>query len=378
MPCPFFINTRYNDPVPFRIPRPPSPCRFSAARALTATGRAGTNRPMLYDLLPPASRTVSFVGVARDAGKTTALGAALAEHERRGVRAGVLSVGMDGERRDAVSGRDKPCIMVFQETLVATAARALRATTAAIDVLETTGIHTPLGELIVGRVRRPGEVLLAGVRHREDVRRVAELLRAHGAERVLVDGAFDRFAAADPATSDAVVLSTGMTVGGTVEAVADVTAGWITALAPPLASGEDVPPEAFRDRVAIRRAGEWEGAELRTLLEPPTGPLWESGALEAVYAPGLVSDRVFAWLPRALEVGGVLVVRDPTRVVTADAARARFLRRYRLEALGRAEIAAITVNPWRAGGSPVASDALVNAVRQVAGDIPVLDVRVSG
>ena len=64
---------------------------------------------------------------------------------------GLTSIGRDGESTDIVTGTEKPGIFVREGTLIATAKDMLRLGDITKEILMTTGIPTPLGE-----VDRPG------------------------------------------------------------------------------------------------------------------------------------------------------------------------------------------------------------------------------
>ncbi|MCB9520204.1 MAG: hypothetical protein H6698_08265 [Myxococcales bacterium] len=326
---------------------------------------------MLLETLPADARRVAVIGVAKNAGKTTALNALLAEADAAGRTVGVLSVGVDGEAHDAISGAPKPPVRVPRGTLVCTAEATLRTASAGVEILDGTGIHTPLGELLVVRVTRPGNVVLAGVRHRDDVRSLLLRLEPDVALSV-VDGAFDRTAAADPATTDCVILATGLVLAPTAEGCAEKTASLVRRLRLPVAGpGERVPPE-LADAAALRATEGWRAAPAATL----SGPWPRSEArFDAVYQPGLVSDATLLLAERLLEPGGLLVARDPTRVLASDAALRRFARGRRIACLDGVRLAAVTVNPTRHDGTAGDSAALARTVAARLPGTPVIDVR---
>ncbi|WDL95132.1 hypothetical protein [Alicyclobacillus sp. ALC3] len=172
-------------------------------------------------------RNLAFIGVTKHAGKTTALNAFIAQlqadagspQSSTSERIGLLSIGLDGERLDTIMGIRKPPVEVPVGTLVASAEGALAESDAGLEYLEALPIDSPLGQVLVAQVTRPGHVLLAGVRQRQHVQQVATRLRHYGATWCLVDGAFDRVAAAAPHLVDAAVLAVGATAGATVDAV---------------------------------------------------------------------------------------------------------------------------------------------------------------
>ena len=72
---------------------------------------------LLYEL-QKKYKTISIVGMAKNAGKTTALNYLIEEAMDEGVRLGITSIGRDGETQDLVTGTEKPQIYLEQDTIV--------------------------------------------------------------------------------------------------------------------------------------------------------------------------------------------------------------------------------------------------------------------
>ena len=90
------------------------------------------------------TKTMSIVGMCKNAGKTTMLNWLLTAGHLRGTL-GLTSIGRDGESTDVVTGTEKPGIFVREGTLIATAKDMLRLGDVTKEILMTTGIPTPLG-----------------------------------------------------------------------------------------------------------------------------------------------------------------------------------------------------------------------------------------
>jgi hypothetical protein len=138
-----------------------------------------------------AGRTVFIIGSGKNAGKTTFLNYALSRLRRRGA-VGFLSIGVDGEERDLLSGTPKPRIRAESGDLLVTSDRMLQASELGWDLLEVFPGSTVLGRLVLARVRRGGTVELCGPEHNERLAPALAALRGRGARTVLVDGAVDR------------------------------------------------------------------------------------------------------------------------------------------------------------------------------------------
>ena len=100
------------------------------------------------------TKTMSIVGMCKNAGKTTMLNWLLTGGHLRGTL-GLTSIGRDGESTDVVTGTEKPGIFVKEGTMIATAKDMLRLGDVTKEILMTTGIPTPLGEVVILRPAAP-------------------------------------------------------------------------------------------------------------------------------------------------------------------------------------------------------------------------------
>lgn len=292
-------------------------------------GRSPGAESMLSMMAQDGLTSLAIVGLAKNAGKTTTLGALLEAAARRGTRVGLTSIGRDGEARDLITGETKPRIRLVRGSLVATA----ESCGTRLELLERTGVTGAMGEIVIARVPETTDVEVAGPPTRDGLKEVLPRLVAHGAALAIVDGAFDRRASACPLVTDATVLAAGM------------------ALSPAI---DEVVAEA---RHVVR---------LLTLPAAPASPAREvAGALTETALAKLVAER-FA---------GTLVVADATRVFVEPMTLARF------EAAGGAlavrhpiRLLGVTVNPYEPGGRGADPGTLLSRMRDALAPVPVCDV----
>ena len=124
--------------------------------------------------------TLCLAGMCKNAGKTTALNALIRGARARGVSLALTSIGRDGEREDLVTGTNKPPIYLTGGTLFATARGLLPKCDATGEILDMTGIHTPLGEVAILRALSDGFVELAGPSMRDQIVSLTEQLKGFG------------------------------------------------------------------------------------------------------------------------------------------------------------------------------------------------------
>ena len=344
----------------------------------------------LSDLTAGAQR-LALVGLAKNTGKTEALAALLRELRAAGRTIGVTSVGRDGEEHDVIDNRiAKPRVLLSGGSLVASTDALLRASAIPYDLLEQTDVRTPLGRVLIARLRGPGAIEVAGPSAAAQVRAVADAMLAHGAEQVLIDGAIDRRAASSPDVSDGLVMSTGAVLADELEEVVRQTRAAVELVRLPnleserehggrlaelallagegsLLAGEDGDPAVLAPHLALTAGA----AELGQLLDGSPDARW-------LLLPGALPERFLAELLAALRRRGrelTLVVADATRVFLGDRGIDWYERQgIHVRVLRPIELLALTVNPVAPQSHTLDSAELRALLAQELGELPIFDV----
>jgi hypothetical protein len=313
--------------------------------------------------LTASSRRLALVGLAKNTGKTVTLAALLREHRRAGRTIGVTSVGRDGEEHDVIDFRiEKPRVELVSGSLVATTDSLLRASGIPSELLDATGIRTPLGEVLIARMKGPGPIEVAGPSAAGEVREVSDAMLAQGAEQVLIDGAIDRRAASSPEVADGLVMSTGAILSEDIDEVIERTAEAVALVRLPTAD-LDGPlgarlSELTGDPGGERRALLLSGDDAVEL--PPrfvlTAGASEVGALlganpaaDRLLVSGAVPEafvRVLAEAARRSARPLTLTAADPTKVFLHDRGVEHYGRMgLAIETIKAIDLRALTVNP---------------------------------
>lgn len=318
--------------------------------------------------LTASARRLALVGLAKNTGKTVALAALLGELEAQGRPIAVTSVGRDGEARDAIDRRiEKPEIVLAAGSLVATTGGLLRASGLAHELLEQTGVRTPLGQVLIARLKQPGAIEVAGPSTAADVRAVSDAMLGYGAEQVLIDGAVDRRAASSPDVSDGLVIATGAVLSDDISGVVLRTRDAVELVRLPTAPETPETPVTLPPRFALTA----EEAQISDLLDanPNARRLLATGALPEPFLNALV--RVARRRGRELTV----VVSDSTRVFLANQGPGWYRRQGCAIHVERPiALAAITVNPVAPQSHRFDSARLRARLRDAIPDVPVFDV----
>lgn len=167
-------------------------------------------------------KTISIIGMEKNVGKTTTLNYILGEAKGKHTL-GLTSIGRDGEEVDVVTSTEKPKIYVEKGSIIATAKEALFNCDITKEILDTTGIRTPMGEVIIVRALSDGYIDLAGPSLGKYIGNTCEKIMALGCDMVLVDGALSRKTFASPSITEATILSTGASLNKSMNKVVEQT-----------------------------------------------------------------------------------------------------------------------------------------------------------
>ncbi len=150
---------------------------------------------------------IGVVGTAKNTGKTTTLSYLMHHALKQGVRVGVTGIGYDGEEIDTITFLPKPRLYLSKGTIVTTSEGCLRNSSAQWKIIERTGMHTALGEILILEITQPGMVVVAGPNRRTSLKQAVQRMASLGVDLLLVDGSLNRLA--PMAIVDSVVFTTG-------------------------------------------------------------------------------------------------------------------------------------------------------------------------
>lgn len=341
----------------------------------------------LFNLIYPLYRTVSLVGMAKNAGKTMTLNHIIESAMEKDVTLGITSTGRDGEKEDIVTKTEKPTIYVERGTVIATAKELLLKCEAKVEILEATQYNTSLGEVIIGRTRSSGLVELAEPDINAHMKDVVNRMMGHGAELVLIDGAIDRKSAASPSITDATILSTGATISRNVEVVKNETIHQVE-----LFQLEEVKDEAIKNiakeihekkgYALVDQEGNIEELTIQTALG--SGCIIGSAIKEDTTHVILSGSLVERTLSDIIEVSPyyknvTFIVEDSTKIFIHRRSWKAFKNRgIRVEVVYPIRILAVTTNPYAPAGYFFDPKGFNEIMKKALNPLPVIDVKLEG
>lgn len=334
---------------------------------------------MLIDYLKNY-KTISIVGMAKNAGKTVTLNALLDEIYENGNKVGLTSIGRDGESKDIVTTTVKPMIYAYENTLIATSENLFELSEAKLEILEVTDFTTSMGRIVIGKVIHPGYVQIAGPCNNTEINLVNKKMMAYGAEYIIVDGAIDRKSTASPAITDATILSTGAVLSRDMQKVIEKTVYQVTLF-------------NLKGFQGSKRAIAQEaiGAKKITLLGDDVRHLDIKTALNAGHtiAAALKEDTTHVIIPGSL-VGKTLmdivknsvhykhvtfVVRDATRIFIDYKDWIYFDKlKVKVKVMDEIKLLAVTINPSSPEGYYFDKDKFEEELKVYLGNLDVINV----
>ena len=345
---------------------------------------------LLSDLVGAAPR-LALVGLAKNTGKTVTLNAIIGELADAGTVLGVTSVGRDGEEHDVIDFRiEKPRVLLGAGSLVATTDSLLRASGTPHETLSRTGIRTPLGEVLVARLRGAGRIEIAGPSAAADVRTTSDAMLDAGAAQVLIDGAIDRRAASSPDVADGLIMATGAILSNDLEEVVARTRDAVALVRLPLVPS-DTPEGLALRALAEREAGlslliaddmRADPLPPRFVLTAQDGHLQrlmaDNGDARTLIVAGALPEAFVAGLARATRREArrlTLIVGDPTHVFLSERPVEHYSRAgIDLQTLRAIDLLALTVNPVAPQSHSFDSAHLRASLAEEIRELPIFDV----
>lgn len=340
----------------------------------------------LLSQLQQKYKTLSIVGMAKNAGKTTALNYLVEEAMDEGLLLGITSTGRDGETSDLVTGTEKPKVYLDEGTIVSVPVQLYELAETGLEILRRTKYSTALGEVLLCRVVRSGYVQIAGPVNTADHKGMCREMEELGAELIFIDGAIDRKSIAAPGTSDAIILATGAVLSRSMKKVVEETAHIVSLYTMETLADEQIrnllqKANEEKERITlINDKKELQFLDLKTGLG--AGRFLDEAiddTTEYVYLPGALTQSVFGDIHPAKLKRIQFILKDPTKIFIGALSWQQLKKKgFHVCVLENIHVAAVTVNPYAPSGYSFEHAELQKAMEDALGGIPVIDVKMGG
>ena len=332
-------------------------------------------------------KIITIVGMSKNSGKTVALNHLMSEAAEEGIIVGITSIGRDGELLDLVTHTDKPRIFVEENTLIATATSILPLGDASIEIIMVTDYRTPLGEVVIGRVKSPGYIQIAGPQSLKEVKEVANIMLSLGARFVIVDGALDRRSSASPSISEATILSTGAVLSRDMNKVIESTLHAVNIFGLPaiknVVGRELVTNLISQGKLAVIDY-DFNVEEIPIETSLGTGQIigdYLDGNTKYLVLPGsLVKATIEDIISSTRKYRNMdIVVNDATKIFIGPKDLIRYIRLgIRIKVLSNINLIGVTINPYAPQGYYFDPQNFLEKMRSYINTIPVMDLMLGG
>lgn len=331
-------------------------------------------------------RSVSVIGMGKNTGKTFTFNQLVMEAKQLGLCVALTTIGLDGEERDSLFYHDKPKIMVSPGQIVANARSLILDSGLDYEILATTGIMTPLGEVILARALSAGQTVLAGPGTRHELAFIKNQLEQLGIDLLFVDGAVDRRSLAAPMVTDTTVLAVGAETAWDRPLLLEKLMLQLNVLTLPTWDNWNAPElkvelgtVASEAKIVLLSAQGIEGVVTHEdfFHRPDVLTTQINDRVQTIFIRGMLTDDV---LVKVLASGAgatslTLVVSEPTSVFLGKQGFQRLKSHHAaLKVLDAIHISAVTVNPFNSRFGLADPIALLEDVGQAVDPIPTFDL----
>lgn len=341
----------------------------------------------LLNLINEEYKIISIVGMSKNSGKTVTLNHLLYEAMEADIQIGITSLGRDGENLDLVTETEKPRIFATEGTIIATSTSLLSLGDANVEIIQVTDYRTPLGNVVIGRVRSSGYIQLAGPQSLKEIKEVSDIMLGLGAKFVLIDGALDRRSSAAPTIADATILATGAVLSRDINRAIEETLHIVNIFSLPQV--EDKSIRKIMEKLVIKD----EIAVIDENLNVDIIDLKTALGGGQIIAESLKEDSKYVFIPGSLVKNTLeeliqstrkykninIVISDGTKVFISPKDWLKFMRfGIKVMVLHPINLIAITLNPYAPAGYYYEPFNYLEKMKSYINTIPVMDLMLGG
>jgi hypothetical protein len=315
-------------------------------------------------------KSISFVGMEKNAGKTQTLNYVLGRLRTfSNIKLALTSIGVDGETVDIVTSSSKPEIEIYPDTTFITS-QALYAQKEIVSAIEEISKETTaLGKLITAKAITRGKVLLGGPSNNKSLKEFIEkLTQTH--DITLVDGALSRKSFGSPSITQAMILSTGASLSASLPVVVKKTKFiyQMTQLPQYREHYEDL-QQIESGIYAITQEGIID-LQIPSLMmiDKYKDKIFAKGT--RIYVAGALNDKFVQFLKIQKNIKEIeIIIKDFTKIFAQEDNVLQYLNKGgQIKVLEKTNLIAITANPISPTGYNFNNEEMLEALRK---EIPI-------
>lgn len=324
--------------------------------------------PFIEDILK--YKSISFVGMEKNAGKTQTLNYVLSRLRTFSKTIALTSIGVDGETLDIVTNTSKPEIEIYPNTTFITSQALYPQREIVSAIEEVSNQTTALGRLIQARAITQGKILLAGPSDTISLKKLIEKLEKN-IDLILIDGALSRKTFGSPSITQAMILSTGASLSASLNVVVKKTKFIYQMTQLPQYEGKfaEQLQQIENGIYAITDEG-IKDLEIPSLMmiDKYKDKIFACG--KKLFVAGALNDKFIQFLkiqknPQEIEI----IIKDFTKIFSNEDNTLQYLSKGgKIKVLDKANLIAITANPISPTGYHFNNEEMLDALRK---EIPI-------
>lgn len=329
--------------------------------------------PILKDILLSklkTANTIAFVGLSKNAGKTSALNWVLAHSAN--LCNGVLTTGLDGEDIDQVYGNAKPKVILPTNTIYSTFSEEIAKQSANLSVLQKLPFKAGPKRLWLVQTLTPVETQIVGTASVKEQLQLTEIMKSFGADRVLIDGSLDRKSIVSSPLVDSVIAVASPLAGNIDQIIKGLQ---ILHLMSAIPKTMELSSTELTNTICYRANATFH-TEFQSLLGKEKDLLrLLTETCEWLYIPGAITNSVFDKIKSTLkEKVQKVILKHPTQLSVDLDKLSWLMQKIRLEVLNPLILTGFMVNSFSVSGNHVDCEKLRNCVRFAFPSMPVVDI----
>lgn len=324
--------------------------------------------PFIEDILK--YKSISFVGMEKNAGKTQTLNYVLSRLRTFSKTIALTSIGVDGETLDIVTNTSKPEIEIYPNTTFITSQALYPQREIVSAIEEVSNQTTALGRLIQAKAITQGKILLAGPSDTISLKKLIEKLEKN-IDLILIDGALSRKTFGSPSITQAMILSTGASLSASLNVVVKKTKFIYQMTQLPQYEGKfaEQLQQIENGIYAITEEG-IKDLEIPSLMmiDKYKDKIFACG--KKLFVAGALNDKFIQFLkiqknPQEIEI----IIKDFTKIFSNEDNTLQYLSKGgKIKVLDKANLIAITANPISPTGYHFNNEEMLDALRK---EIPI-------
>lgn len=324
--------------------------------------------PFIEDILK--YKSISFVGMEKNAGKTQTLNYVLSRLRTFSKTIALTSIGVDGETTDIVTLTSKPEIEIYPNTTFITSQALYPQREIVSAIEEVSNQTTALGRLIKAKAITQGKILLAGPSDTVNLKKLIEKLEKN-TDLILVDGALSRKTFGSPSITQAMILSTGASLSASLNVVVKKTKFIYQMTQLPQYEGKHA-EQLQQIENGIYAITDEEIIDLQIpslmMIDKYKDKIFDSGT--RLFVAGALNDKFVQFLKIQKNIQDIeIIIKDFTKVFSNEDTTLQYLNRGgQIKVLDQTNLIAITANPISPTGYHFNNEEMLEALRR---EIPI-------